>query len=237
MKKLLTLVLVLALASGALAVMDWDKIDMDDDDYNQTEPGWTAWAHPSGWSAERTLARSKTWDASFTYGILGTWGDWTSPYTISRDTTDWGPPYPAGSYQKALSDDCVAAGLMLRLRIYDLDAGTYYLYTYHNDYHNGQDPPAQPLFDMTVMTDGLTPTPVIIGGLMGEPDTGAHGGYETVFVADGINTVEIIIYEVQDDQGGDSAATAMLNGFMLIPEPATVALLGLGALALIRRKK
>ena len=135
----------------------------------------------------------------------------------------------------------------MTLTIGGLPAGDYQWTSFHQDTEHCHGP-----FAVWISTDGGANFSQLADGLMtdstpgGTPDSGAPvsgpdvytlaSTYRTSFAANGVADV-VFRFAPYSDAAGVHRQIWGMNGFELVPEPATIALLGLGALALIRRRR
>ena len=132
----------------------------------------------------------------------------------------------------ALSSEDEGGGGTYTLHITNLAAGAYTLVSYHNN----------PTTYGPTWSDATTVTSTVSGG-DSDSTVAAHNAADLGVLTDavGLNTVTFsstgasdVIDVTWSHSGG---ATPWTNGFILIPEPATVALLSLGSLVLLRKRR
>ena len=115
---------------------------------------------------------------------------------------------------------------VVTLTLGGLKAGTYTITTWHHDANDGGDA----TFDVgggSIL--GTAPTGIAVTS--GSADNLLTPGEATWnFVADGVNDT---VFTFSRTSGGEF----FLNGFVVVPEPATMAVLAMGALAVIRRRR
>ena len=135
----------------------------------------------------------------------------------------------------------------MTLALGGLSAGDYYWTSFHHDTENVHGP-----FAVWLSTDGGASFTQLADGYMsdgtegGNPESAEreHGpeahllpsNYRTTFTANGVDDV-VFRFAPYSDAAGVHRQIWGMNGFAIVPEPATIALLGLGSLALIRRRR
>jgi hypothetical protein len=162
--------------------------------------------------------------------------------------TDWiGIDTRTGNGGNGDWDGVTGTPTYMTLTIGGLAAGNYELTSFHHDTEHCHGP-----FAVWVSTDGGASFTQLADGLMtdstegGTPDSGAivagpdvytlASTYHVPFMANGTDDV-VLRYAPYSDAAGVHRQIWGMNGFELVPEPATIALLGLGALALRRRRR
>lgn len=144
-------------------------------------------------------------------------------------------------------DGTVGTPTYMTLTLGGLAAGTYEWTSFHHDTEHVHGP-----FAVWLSTDGGGTFVQLADGLMtdsspgGTPDSGAiEGGpdayllpstYRTSFTANGTDDV-VLRFAPYSDAAGVHRQIWGMNGLEIVPEPATIALLSLGSLALIRRRR
>lgn len=135
----------------------------------------------------------------------------------------------------------------MTLTIGGLPAGNYEWTSFHHDTEHVHGP-----FAVWISTDGGANFSQLADGLMtdsspgGTPASGAvYGGpdvyslpstYRTSFVANGVDNV-VLRFAPYSSAAGAHRQIWGMNGFVLVPEPATIVLLGLGALVARRYRR
>jgi hypothetical protein len=216
MKIVITLacfIVVLGLAGGANAIDI--KLDIQPSG-GTTASGFTAWTVPSGpWSGDSsTTVDGIKFTADYEAGVR--------EYESFNygGTSNLGTDYFRGNHRTAT------------LVIGNLSAGGYTLTSYHNQGNPGENnPPVLPL-QVNVISGGSGSAS---GYQSNKAASDAEVGTITLnFTATGGADVTIT-YEPSDKT--DYWNRPYMNGLHLTPEPATVAILGLGSLVLLRRRR
>ena len=230
----------------ASATIDGDQVDICKGT-SYVQAGFTAWNSPSNGA---TLSRSMSWDSSFNYKINGDYNSGpsatpagaTNPWLAARDIGDGGSyanEYPA-PYTN-LNHDGVFSGYEIWLQIQNLDAGDYAIKTYHNSYTGYDAGSIELRVTDATRNDALLYDDVVLGTSGDGTSEGSPSPIDPLLITFTANgTDDVIIHIIEDVVAVPSGfGIAMLNGMELaaVPEPATMTLLGLGSLALLRRKK
>jgi hypothetical protein len=162
--------------------------------------------------------------------------------------TDWiGIDTRTGNGGNGNWDGITGTPTYMSLTLGGLAAGVYDWTSFHHDTEHCHGP-----FAVWLSTDSGATFTQLADGLMtdstpgGTPDSGATvsgpdaytlaSTYRTSFTANGTDDV-VLRFEPYSDEAGVHRQIWGMNGFELVPEPATIALLGLGALALRRRRR
>jgi hypothetical protein len=153
--------------------------------------------------------------------------DLNNPDYRDRGNMDTGT-YPLG----AMQEDAVKNDTDIVLTFAGLDAGTYTITMWHHDATNDD----KPTIDITL--DDANGTALVEDDLLqsytADPGTVASSSF--AFVSDGTNDVQITISD-NNDASQSNFNEAFLNGLELTPEPATMGLLAMGGLALLKRRR
>lgn len=184
-------------------------------------------------SIDRGAGNDATWDDSLGYLNLVTDFIGIDTRTQNGGNGNW--------------DGTVGTPTYMTLTVGGLAAGDYGWTSFHNDTENVWGP-----FAVWLSTDGGATFTQLADGLMtdgsegGTPESPAreHGPdpyllpstYMTSFTANGADDV-VMRFAPYSDAAGVHRQIWGMNGFEVVPEPATIALLGLGALALRRRRR
>jgi hypothetical protein len=113
-----------------------------------------------------------------------------------------------------------------------LDPGSYTLVGYHNYSHSGFSAYPGSSYAVTVTASGAA-TASGSGTVVQ-----AQGATDAQIMAYGYSTIDFTVASTGTVAVTyDCAGAAVLNGFHLTPEPATVAILGLGSIVLLRRRR
>ena len=144
-------------------------------------------------------------------------------------------------------DGTVGTPTYMTLTLSGLSAVEYQWTSFHHDTENVHGP-----FAVWLSTDGGATFAQLADGFMTDGTEGGspesvereHGpeahllpsNYRTTFTANGVDDV-VFRFAPYSDPAGVHRQIWGMNGFALVPEPATIALLGLGALALRRRRR
>jgi hypothetical protein len=215
-KRLFIMAVVLGLAGSALGValpVEGLKIDVQASSGNPTLTGWTKWntglpTGGGGSAANLTVS-------GITFAMSGN--------NLSCRTTAGGDNVT----QEAAFTDHNVSGDKIRVTISGLDNGTYEVTTIHRWFW--------PYTEYIDIYSGTTLEYDDVGFTntgTAEPLTAVNRTFDIVI--DGSNDYFEL---VTNKAGSNGEYKAALNGFILTPEPATVALLGLGSLILFRRRR
>ncbi len=174
-----------------------------------------------------------TWDNSLNYLNLVTDFIGTDTRTSNGGNGDW--------------DGTTGTPTYMTLTIGGLAAGDYGWTSFHHDTENVFGP-----FAVWLSVDGGATFAQLADGLMtdgsagGSPDSGATvsgpdpyalpSTYTTSFTANGTDDI-VLRFAPYSDAAGVHRQIWGMNGFVLTPEPATMMLLGLGGLGLLRKRK
>jgi hypothetical protein len=183
-------------------------------------------------SIDRGATNDATWDDSLGYLNLVTDFIGTDTRTANGGNGNW--------------DGVTGTPTYMTLTIGGLPAGDYQWTSFHQDTEHCHGP-----FAVWISTDGGANFSQLADGLMtdstpgGTPDSLAvvsgpdvyllPSTYHTSFVANGVDDV-VLRFAPYSDAAGVHRQIWGMNGFEIIPEPATIALLGLGGLLLRRRR-
>ncbi len=184
-------------------------------------------------SIDRGASNDATWDD--TQGYLNLVTDFIGIDTRTQNggNGDW--------------DGTVGTPTYMTLALGGLAAGDYGWTSFHHDTENVWGP-----FAVWLSTDGGATFAQLADGLMtdgtegGSPDSGAlYSGpdiyslpstYRTSFTANGVDDV-VLRFAPYSDPAGVHRQIWGMEGFEVVPEPTTIALLGLGSLVLRRRRR
>jgi hypothetical protein len=184
-------------------------------------------------SIDRGSSNDDNWDDALGYLNLVTDFIGIDTRTANGGNGDW--------------DGVTGTPTYMTLTIGGLPAGTYEWTSFHHDTEHVYGP-----FAVWISTDGGANFSQLADGLMtdstagGTPDSGATESgpdvyllpstYHTSFVANGVDDV-VLRFAPYSDAGGVHRQIWGMNGFELVPEPTTIALLGLGSLLVLRRRR
>jgi len=199
----------------------------------QVVPGFQPFARGTGGSASAGSSQTETFSTSI--GLAGT-VDVTVATTTSlgfRDRGDGNQGALGDLYEDHVKPNSATAGSAeeLILTLEDLLPGCYRITTFHNDLTTNTG-------DIDILLDDARGAGRVVAlaleQSLGNPGTLAFATFN--FTADGSNPVRITLRELP---GTASNPEAVLNGFIVtqIPEPGSIALLGLGLLGLLRRRR
>ncbi len=207
-------IIAVGLASSASAVslpVGGLKIDVQATSGQPSLPAWEKWntglPTDDGGSATALIVSGITFAMS---------GDVLCVRTGSGDNV---------TYEAAFSDTN-GAGNKLRVTVTGLNDGTYTMKTYHNWILNNQQ--YVDIFSNTTQVADEFPTSY-------NKALGTAASKEFDFtISGGTGYFDVI---AGSTIGSTGEYKTMLNGFVLTPEPATIALLGMGSLVLMRRRR
>lgn len=214
MKKIIVLVLVMMLASGAWAA----KVDFDND------------GSPSGWDSIGKTGGTTSDGIGIALTSLTTG-------TSAVNVSGYNPWTPAGMHTDSLyihtEPGCTGQN-KLQMDLSGLVANLLYTMTsWHNSGFSTLEAPC----NINVTAQGNLVVNNQAQSKTGDLASAANYTYQ--FTADGSGKA-VLLFEAVNDITGDGwceGNNITLNGFELVPEPATMMLLGLGGLALLRRRR
>jgi hypothetical protein len=217
MKKLMMLGLVLALVAVSQATLI--EIDFGPDG-GAVLTGWTG----IGGIANDLSTESVTEGSTTVTMTANRWktrsaltaGDFMDLNDMLRDFAA-----PTGHPDKAPND----ATLSL-----ELAAGTYDITLYH---HESKASETRAAFFTLTDADGVRATETLACSFGTDPTFASLITYTTTIKSNGVDAVTLYY----DNTDGDNVSAFPINGISIVPEPATLILLGLGSLVGLRRKK
>lgn len=240
MKRLMMLSCVMCLLMAASTAQATLKID-----FSQT--GDPVEAGYQGYFADHEQAATFTSQSYSAFGAIVTltpsWASGATPQAMQMiDRSGSGRNAYTGDHADLINDwigtDGRQPGDPMTLAISGLPAGTYEWLSYHHDTDDQTG-----MFDVTLNDAAGSATIVDIDISHSATDVdGRVDGFENIMVvaltmvSNGTDDISVVFTRTSPI---DPVGTAffVMNGFELVPEPATIALLGLGSLALIRRRR
>ncbi|MFP4107338.1 MAG: PEP-CTERM sorting domain-containing protein [Phycisphaerae bacterium] len=263
MRKLLPTLLILAIAAGAQAGVMMNFTDTFTDNADQNTPGkihggidGTAWntintdAEVGGLLDDQGEATSVSVDLGKETGEATTTIDWDASGFIPNDlgtafSTDI---YDTNARSAIFVDDGGESGVSIAARVSGLDAGTYDFYVVGRNTNNDGESNGYDAYDVfagtvsagsgeTDYSEWSAANAMTNGPAYPDANTetwvdGENFAVVTLDVADGEDAVIVL------EPTTDGEMRGFINTLQVVPEPTTMALLGLGGLSvLIRRRR